>query len=423
MNRAADMPFVDWLLCPRCKKSHSAFADLRGGCPHCWTVDEVRVNLRCKVPLDRDQARDALLNAAGRSMWEFEALLPVDAADRVDLGEGWTPMLRLEAAGDRLGLPQLWAKNEASNPTWSHKDRLCAVATAAARRLGARATTAVSTGNHGASVAAYAARAGLPCVIFTLQDVPEPMLAFINAYGATVVAARTVDDRNELMRRATSTHRLYPVSNAASPSVGSTPFGIDGYKTIAYETWLQLDQSIPDWVVVPVGYGDCISGVARGFEDLVELGLAARTPRLIAAEVFGAVGAAISGEPMSRTGEPSSTKAFSIATSSATDQSVRTVQDSHGIAITASEADIVEAQRTLALAEGLFVEASAAAAFAAASMLASDGHIGPNESVVVLSTSSGLKDPLGAQEWQRPIVCADSAQADLQSVLDEALAH
>lgn len=417
------MPFAESVRCPRCRAAYAARDDLRGGCARCWADDGVRVNLRCEVPLDPEEARRALLNAPGRSMWDFQALLPVDEKDRVDLGEGWTPMTRLESAGEWLGVPQLWAKNEASNPTWSHKDRLCAVATAAARRLGARATTAVSTGNHGASVAAYAARAGLPCVIFTLQDVPEAMLAFINAYGATVVAARTVADRNELMRRATSSHGLYPISNASTPSVGSTPFGIDGYKTIAYETWLQLDQRVPDWVVVPVGYGDCLSGVARGFEDLVELGLTTRVPRLVAAEVFGAVGAAISGGATPRTGEPSSTKAFSIATTTATDQSIRTVQDSGGVAVTVGEDAIIDAQRLLGVEEGLFVEASAAAGFAAAASLAGDGHLRPEDQVVVLSTSSGLKDPLGAQAWQRPVVRAASGEADLRAVLDEALAR
>ncbi|MFI7066763.1 pyridoxal-phosphate dependent enzyme [Kribbella sp. NPDC050124] len=371
--------------------------------------------------MDRDVARQALLHAPGRSMWEFEPLLPLDSDDRVDLGEGWTPLVPIRSVGRRIGIANLWAKNESANPTWSHKDRLVAVSTAAAHRLGARATTAVSTGNHGASVAAYAARAGLPCVIFTLEDVPEAMMAFISAYGATVVAASTVADRNELMRRAISSHGLYPVSNASTPSVGSTPFGIEGYKTIAYELWLQLEQRLPEWIVVPVGYGDCISGVARGFADLVDLGLVNRMPRLVAAEVFGAVGAAITGSPVLRSGEPGSTRAFSIATSSATDQSVRTVRATGGLAVTASEDEIAEAQRMMGLDEGLFVEASAATAVAVVGKLAAGGVVRPTETVVVLSTSSGLKDPLGARTWQRPVVHSGTASIDLNMLLDEAL--
>lgn len=415
------MPFSERVSCPRCGRSSSALADLRGGCGACWEGDGVRVNLVCEVDMDRADAREALLRAPGRSMWEFEPLLPLDPQDRVDLGEGWTPLAPINSIGRQFGLRELWAKDESANPTWSHKDRLCALATGAARRFDARATTAVSTGNHGASVAAYAARAGMPCVIFTLKDIPEAMMAFINAYGATVIAARTVADRNELMRRAITSHGLYPVSNASSPSVGSTPFGIDGYKTIAYEIWRQLEQRVPDWVVVPVGYGDCISGIARGFADLVDLGVAQQVPRLVAAEVFGAVGAEISGVSPPRAGEPGTTRAFSIATTSATEQSVRTVRATEGLAVTASEAEIAAAQRSMGLDEGFFVESSAAAAVAATGKLVAEGAIQQADTVVVLSTSSGLKDPLGARDWQRPVMHAESGDADITAMLDQAL--
>ena len=413
------MPFAETLSCPRCNHTQPATTPLHRGCEAC--VDEgLRVNLVCDVPFDTEEARRAIRSSPRRSLWDFIALLPLDLDDRVDLGEGWTPLLPLPQVGAELGLRQLWAKNEAVNPTWSHKDRLCALSTGAARRLGATATTAVSTGNHGASVAAYATRAGMPSVIFTLQDVPKAMLAFINAYGAAVIAAPTVAVRNELMRSAIERYGLFPVSNAVSPSMGSTPFGVDGYKTLAYEIWLQLGEEVPDWVVVPVGYGDCLSGVARGFHDLVHIGLAPRVPRMVAAEVFGAVGAALAGTALPRSGEPTSTSAFSIATTSATDQSLRAIRGTGGVAVTAAEDEIVAAQRLMAVREGLFLEASAAAGVAAAARLAADGVIRPDDTVVTLATSTGLKDPIGAAAWQRPVVNATSDE-HIRTVIEQLL--
>lgn len=414
------MPFATRLRCPRCGVPQPPELPSFEGCLGC-AADGHAVNLVCDVPIDHELARKALLEPAHKSMWDFAALLPVDVGEKVDLGEGWTPLLQLSATGRDIGVPGLWGKNESANPTWSHKDRLCAVSVTAARQLGATTIGAVSTGNHGASVAAYAARAGLRSVIFTLQGVPQAMKSLIGAYGSLVVAAPSVEVRNALMNEAVAEFGVYPVSNFLKPPIGSTPFGVDGYKTVAYEIWHQLEGEVPDWVCVPVGYGDCISGVARGFQDLVELGLAPRVPRLIAAEVFGAVGAAMAGTAMPRSGEPDSTSAFSIATTMATYQSLRALRDTDGVACTVDEAEIRAAQRMLGGGEGIFAEASSATAVAAIARLAAEGTIGPADTAVALLTSTGLKDPLGASTWEEPVVDV-SGVADLAVILAQALA-
>ena len=413
------MPFATRLRCPRCGATQPPELPSFEGCLAC-SADGHAVNLVCDVPIDHELAKEALLEPAHKSMWDFAPLLPVDAGEKVDLGEGWTPLLPLSATGRDIGVPGLWGKNESANPTWSHKDRLCAVSLTAARHLGANAIGAVSTGNHGASVAAYAARAGLRSVIFTLQAVPQAMKALIGAYGSLVVAAPSVEVRNALMNEAVAEFGLYPVSNFIKPPIGSSPFGVDGYKTIAYEIWHQLEGEIPDWVCVPVGYGDCLSGVARGFQDLVDLGVAPRVPRLIAAEVFGAVGAAMTGTAMPRSGEPDSTSAFSIATTMATDQSLRALRATDGVACTVDESDIRAAQRMLGGHEGIFAEASSAAAVAAIAKLAAEGTIGSADTVVALVTSTGLKDPVGATAWEEPVVDVTEV-ADLAVILSRVL--
>src|SRR3989449_7745829 len=141
-----------------------------------------------------------------RGLWRWSALMPVRADRPVTLGEGATPLIHLERLGRRLGLSRLYAKDEGQNPTWSYKDRLCSVAVTHAVETGARVITVSSTGNHGAATAAYAARAGLPCVIFTLASVPDTMKTLMQAYGAAVVACPTSESRWALLRR--GIHRL-----------------------------------------------------------------------------------------------------------------------------------------------------------------------------------------------------------------------
>src|SRR5882672_12823227 len=157
------------LQCLRCRTRFDE-PRLFTGCPRC-RAQGVAVNLTVEYDLAPLAGVTPETFAAQRGgMWRFRHLLPIRAVEPVSLGEGATPLVHLERLGRRLGLPRLYAKDESQNPTWSYKDRLCAVAVTHAVQTGARVITISSTGNHGASTAAYAARAGLPCVIFTLAS-------------------------------------------------------------------------------------------------------------------------------------------------------------------------------------------------------------------------------------------------------------
>ena len=160
--------------------------------------------------------------------------------------------MHLERLGSRLGLPRLFAKDESRNPTWSYKDRLCAVAVTHAVATGARVITISSTGNHGASTAAYAARAGLPCVIFTLASVPETMKTLMQAYGAAVVACPTSESRWTLMREGIERLGWYPTSGFVMPADRLEPLSASrATRRIAYEIAEDLGWTAPDVVVVP----------------------------------------------------------------------------------------------------------------------------------------------------------------------------
>lgn len=333
---------------------------------------------------------------SGPGVFRFAPLLPVDpAGPLVSLGEGGTPLVPVPRAAAAAGLSAgaLLVKDESRNPTWSYKDRLAAVAVTKAVQQGHDTVVVASTGNHGAATAAYAARAGLRCVVLTVASVPETMKTLMQSYGADVVAFDDPRDRWVVMRAGVEERGWVPVSGYLSPPSGSNPFGVDGYKTIAYEVWEQLGRAVPDVVVAPVAYGDGVAGMVRGFRDLVALGLADRVPRMVAAEPFGPHEAALRDGFVPGAAVPAGpTVAFSIGSSMATWQAWDALRTTDGAAATADDEAVMRAQATLAATEGLYLEASSVMTYAVLPALVARGAVRPDETVVLLGTSTGLKD-------------------------------
>jgi threonine synthase len=400
-----------------CLRCHVVVDDPRGfaGCARC-RQDGVAVNLSVRLDLSPLAGlRPESLPSTPRGLWRYAAVMPVAAEHAVTLGEGATPLVPLERLGKRLGLPRLFAKDESRNPTWSYKDRLCAVAVSHAVATGARVITISSTGNHGASTAAYAARAGLPCVIFTLASVPETMKTLMQAYGAAVVACPTSESRWQLMREGIERLGWYPTSGFVVPPIGSNPYGIEGYKTIAWEIAEDLGWTAPGVVVVPSAYSDGLYGIWKGWVELQALGLVKDVPRRIAAEPFGPLASALERgleAPERVPGGPS--VAFSIASPYGTWQGLAALKQSGGAGARITDEGVFEAQRALGREEGLFVEPSAATSVTAVMQLAGRQALDPAETIVVVLTSGGLKDPGASRTWLPPV---PDAPADLDGVL------
>jgi threonine synthase len=383
------------------------------GCPRC-RAQGVAVNLTVEYDLAPLAGVTPASFAAGPAgLWRFRSLLPLRSARPVTLGEGGTPLVHLERLGARLGLPRLYAKDESRNPTWSYKDRLCSTAVSHAVAIGARVITISSTGNHGASTAAYAARAGLPCVIFTLRSVPDTMKTLMQAYGAAVVECPTSEARWALMRQGVERLGWYPTSGFVTPPVGSNPWGIEGYKTIAYEVAESLDWTAPDAVIVPSAYSDGLYGVWKGWTELRELGLVKAAPRMIAAEPFGPLTQALERalEAPEIVEAPAPSVAFSIASRYGTWQGLAALRDSGGAGVRVTDEGIFEAQRALAREEGLYVEPSSATAVTAVMQLVNRRALDPESTIVVVLTSGGLKDPGASRAWL-PVVPAADADFD-----------
>ncbi|MBV2155592.1 pyridoxal-phosphate dependent enzyme [Kitasatospora sp. SUK 42] len=361
---------------------------LTAGCPRTGTQD---VAYPVEVDYAYDQVDPAALFAPATTRGGLERWAPLlPPLSAPGLGEGATPLVELE--------PGVYVKDESRNPTWSHKDRLNRCTTSAAVGVGAPGIAVASSGNHGASAAAYAARAGLPCVVLTGPDLPPAVDSFLNAYGAVVLPVPW-EARWPLLRQVVDRLGLHPVSNLTTTHTGHA-YGPEGYKTVAYEIF--RDVGTPSAVFVPTGYGELLFGVWKGFDELRRLGLADRVPRVFACEsaASGPLHRALAeGLPAAHvTVGPSD--AYSINSPVSGYRGVVAVRASGGRALTVDDRQLADAQRELARA-GLWAELSAAAGLAGLRSLgAPDLAEGP---VVCVSTSSGFKDKGTAGRRTEPV--------------------
>jgi threonine synthase len=391
------MPPPTALKCIRCGSLFALSAHARG-CDKCLAAG-VAANLTVDYAgLPALKAAD--LPANPRSMWRYAALLHANADEAVSLGEGLTPLV----AVDKLGLGPLWLKDESRNPTWSFKDRLASAAVTMAKKSGARVIASSSSGNAGAATAAYAARAGLPCVIVTYQAAAGPMLTQMRAYGAMLLTVPTSADRWRIVSAAVERFGWYPTTVYFGPAAGSNPMGVEGYKTIAYEIAESMDWQVPDWCAVPVCYGDSLYGMWKGFEELRAMGWTDRVPRFLAAEVSGSLVQAMAAQ----TDQPavceraSASIATSIGAAQATFQGVAALRASSGRAVFVADEDIMAWQAKLGRVEGVYAEPSAVATLPAIAQLRANGTIAKDATVVALLTAAGLKDTAATERKLAP---------------------
>lgn len=385
--------YAGQLRCVRCGRDYPdpSIPLIGAGCPAC-ADDGVPANI---LPVYELTATGLLpVDSTQPGLFRYRAMLPLapDTAP-VSLGEGGTPVVDLPRLADHTRVRHVLVKDESRNPTWSYKDRLAAVAVSKAVEVGAETVVVSSTGNHGAAVAAYAARAGLRCVVLTVAGVPATMKTLMQSYGADVVALQRPADRWALMRQLVAARGWMAMSGYADPPAGSNPYGLDGYKTIAYELVEQLPQP-PDVVVVPVAYGDGLAGIARGFADLAALGAIERVPRLIAAEPFGPLAAALSAGAATAGPVPvRPSVAFSTASPYGTQQSLAALRASDGAAVaTPDDEEIIATQLRLAREAGVYLEASSVTAVVALDRARAAGVVRSADTVVIIGTSTGLKD-------------------------------
>lgn len=310
--------------------------------------------------------------------------------DPPTLGEGNTPLIELSPLSEELEIAKVLIKNEGANPTGSHKDRMSALVVKRAVEVGASTIAVASSGNAGVSVAAYATRAGLDCVVITSPGMSPNWRRAAEFHGATLLATKTADERWHLLGNRVKTGEWYPATNYLIPAVGSNPFGVDGYRSIAFELFHQLGMEQPSDIVVPTSRADLIWGIARGYQDLIDAGLLKSSPQIHVAEPFPRISRVLAGTDYREKFDGAS-KMVSIGGSTVTKQAFDALQLSGGTAVTAEESMVVEDQKRLAKL-GLYLELSSAAALSALRQLIKNGTVKSNASVVLIATSHGYKE-------------------------------
>ena len=333
-----------------------------------------------------------------RLVERYRAFLPItDATPRLTLGEGFTPLVRLDRLGAELGLASLYAKVEGQNPTGSFKDRGMVVAVAKAMEEGARSIICASTGNTSASAAAYGAAAGLEVVVV----LPKGQIALGKLLQALVAGARVVAIDGNFDAALSAVRTLAGEGPRPITLVNSVnPYRLDGQKTGAFEVCDDLGRA-PDVLAIPVGNAGNISAYWSGFRDYRAAGHIASLPRMFG---FQAAGAApfVAGHPIA---EPDTiATAIRIGNPASWAKAIAARDESGGLIEAVTDAEILAAYRDLAHLEGVFCEPSSAASVAGIRKLAASGRLDPTMTVVCILTGGGLKDPHTAETIAPPIL-------------------
>jgi len=337
-------------------------------------------------------------------VWKYKELMPLQPSNPVTLGEGGTTLHSCGRLAKALGMKNLYAKNEGENPTGSFKDRGMTVGVNKALELGMKTTACASTGNTSASLSAYAAKAGLGCVVLLpAGKIASGKLAQAIAHGAKVIAVRgNFDEALVLVQNLCQKYSLYLLNSI-------NPFRLEGQKTIAYEVYEQLGSIVPDTLIVPVGNAGNISAIWKGFSELKKLGVVDEAPRMVGVQAEGASPFASmileNRENLVPVSDPKTiATAIRIGAPVNWKKALRAVKESDGTVVTVADAEIVEAQKSLARSEGLFVEPASAASVAGLKKLIERGDISATEPVVCVLTGHGLKDPeIISKYYEKPV--------------------
>jgi threonine synthase len=376
-----------------------------------------------EIKLDYDLTKDMLKKSGWKktplSVWRYRDLMPITDPTRiVTLGEGGTGLHRCKRLGEALGLKEFYVKNEGENPTGSFKDRGMTVGVTKAFELGVKSVICASTGNTSASLAAYAAKAGLACtVLIPAGKIAYGKLAQAIIYGAKVIQVRgNFDQALDIVFKLSEKHRNIYLLNSINP------FRIEGQKSLAYEICEQLDNRSPDRVVVPVGNAGNISAIWKGFTEFHNLGFVKTLPKMTGIQAEGAAPIAEAIKTGSKEIKPVAkpetiATAIRIGAPVSWKKAVNAIRDSGGTAETVTDDEILDAQKILSRLEGLFVEPASASSIAGLKKLVESGTIDKDECVVCVTTGHGLKDPDTAIKMSEKPLEVDAEVAAIEHAL------
>ncbi len=372
----------------QCKECGSRYGlDARYVCEQCFGPLEVAY----EAPQADAAELRRKIQAGSSGIWRYADFLPFSERPKDPLEPGLTPLVKADQLAERLGIGELWIKNDAANPTHSFKDRVVAVAAAKAQELGFETLACASTGNLANAVAAHAAARGLESYVFVPADLEEQKLLATGVYGTRLVGIRgNYDDVNRLCTQ------LCEERPWAFVNVNLRPYYAEGSKTLAYETVEQLGWTLPDRVVVPIASGSLFTKIGRGFTEWLELGLVeGELPTFNGAQAEGCSPVATAYQEGWEVCKPQrpDTIAKSLAIGNPADgpYALELARRTGGTIEAVTDDEIRAAIRLLAETTGIFTETAGGVTIATLAKLAERGDIDPSERVVAYITGEGLK--------------------------------
>lgn len=388
-------------------------------CSREYPVSPFNVCDFCFGPLEVVYDYDAIGRVASReritngphSLWRYADFLPAEYNPAIDINAGFTPLIRSRGLAKRLGLEELWIKNDTVNPSYSFKDRVVAVAAAKALEFGFDTLACASTGNLACAVAAHAARGGMQAYVFIPADLEAAKVLGAAVYNPTVVAINgAYDDVNRLCSELADTY------NWAFVNINVRPFYADGSKTLGYEVAEQLGWRAPAHAVAPSASGAMFTKIHQGLKEFEGAGLIGpvRT-KMHSAQARGCAPIATAYEEGRFVIRP--VKANSVATSLAIGNpadgyyALKTIEATNGSGVICDEPEVAEGIKLLAETEGIFTEGAGGVAVSGLKRLVEQGKIKPDEPTVVYITGNGLKTTDLVKDVVRPLYIEPTVDA------------
>jgi len=379
---------VTHLECGLCGLSHEAHR-LHNLCTACGKPLLVRYDLeRAKMTLTKDS-----LASRRPDLWRYREVLPVqDDKNIVSLGEGWTPLLHAPRLAKRVGIHELYIKDESQNPTQSFKARGMAAAVSMAKELGATKLAVPSAGNAGGALAAYASRAGLKSYVFMPRDTPRANIVECEQTGArvTLMDGLITDCGAEVGRRKEKAG-WFDVSTLKEP------YRVEGKKTLGYEVAEQMNWELPDVIIYPTGGGTGLIGMWKAFDEMERMGwIGSRRPRMVTVQAEGCA-------PIVRAFEEGQRFADEFPNAATTASGLRVpkaigdflildaLRNPGGTAVSVTDEELIAATREIGAAEGVFCAPEGAACLPALRKLMETGEVNIRDRVVLFNTGSGVK--------------------------------
>ena len=377
----------EWkLVCTQCGEEHTE--QLAYECKKCRGILKVESKEQNEFSSDN--------NFWG--LWRYHKMLPIKNLENIiSLGEGMTSLVKTKNICLDWGIENLYVKNEFSNPTGSFKDRPTSVGISAAKEQGIKTVAVASTGNAGVATAAYAAKAGMECLVCAPEQTSSGKIAQLLSYGAHIYFVN--GGYSQCFNLVKEACQNFGYANLTSTYVN--PYTVEGDKTVAYEIFEQLKGNVPDWIVVPIGTGPLLSGIWRGFLELKRWGLTDKLPRMVGVQAERCspiVKGFFSRSPVEAQQDLEDTLAGGIADQlegyeKDGDYTNQQIRESKGTCVMLSEDEIFVIWHKLCLKEGIFSEPTGAVSMGAVNKLLERRVIKKDEVVVALVTGHGLKSP------------------------------